>query len=250
MELIDYLYKGTVELNLDPELKGRVKVRIENLFGKQVDTSTPFLPWAYPMINSLGGSELYGESRIPEKDSEVWVFIPNIELLDPIFYFAGFNFEDTSMFHSKFSTMLQGLISAKTIVSTAIYPDMKFTYLKNGLSFGHSSGDSSKEMYVYHPSGTIIYIEDSGKIQVRTMSANIDIQSISGDIKAKTTSGDIVMEATPGKIKTKGTWEHDGTFTATKEITANNDTTKNTVGKHTHTVTAPGLQSVIPTPNT
>ena len=233
MKLTDYLHKGTVELNLDPEMKGRIKVRVENLFGT---APLVFLPWAYPMISSTGGSSDYGSSIIPEKNSEVWVVIPNIELLDPIFYLAGFNFEDTSDFHGKFMKEIKAQLSAKTITSTAIYPDMKFTALKNGLTFGYSSGSSSKEAFLFHPSGTIIYIENSGKIQVRTSSA---------DIKAVTASGDIEIEATTGKIKTKGIWEHDGTFEATKEITAMTESpgTSVTLSKHLH-------PSGIPGPNT
>lgn len=237
MQIIDYLYKGTVELNLDPEMKGRIKVRVENLFG---DTSVALLPWAYPIINSVGGSDDYGSSLIPEKGAEVWVLILNTDLLDPLFYLAGFNFEDTSSFHNKFTTEIKAQLSANTITSSSIYPDMKFTTLKNGLAFGYSSGDRSKEAFIFHPDGTIIYIENSGNIQVRTSSA---------DIKVKSTSGNIELEATSGKIKTKGVWEHTGDISVLEgkldvdlEVTAMNTSpaTKVSLSNHLTSTSVPG----------
>lgn len=235
MQIIDYLYKGTVELNLDPEMKGRIKVRVENLFG---NTSVALLPWAYPIINSVGGSDDYGSSLIPEKGAEVWVLILNTDLLDPLFYLAGFNFEDTSSFHNKFTTEIKAQLSANTITSSSIYPDMKFTTLKNGLAFGYSSGDSSKEAFIFHPDGTIIYIENSGNIQVRTSSA---------DIKVKSTSGNIELEATSGKIKTKGVWEHTGNMEVKEgklevglDITWLKESTPTKASTHTHLSAIPG----------
>lgn len=71
------LYAGTVEDNRDPELVGRVKVRVPHVFGPSgasgsIDTTD--LPWAFPMGAPAGGTDASGGlSWLPEKGDQVYV---------------------------------------------------------------------------------------------------------------------------------------------------------------------------------
>jgi hypothetical protein len=226
------LFKGVVESNLDPLFQGRIKVRVEELFGASKDTPTLFLPWCFPMTSSpIGGASDFGGSVVPEEDSEIWIYIGNLELLEPIWYISGFNFEDTSDFHMHFYSNILPELGILDIIPTAIYPEMKYQLMPNGICYGSSS--KSKEYFIFHPSGSFIYFQDNGDIKIGSQTNKIELETLSGDISAKTISGDIIIETLSGKIKSKGVWEHDGLFKATGEITAKYDTVNVSLTTHT-----------------
>jgi hypothetical protein len=242
------LHKGVVELNKDPFFQGRIKVRLPDFFGEQNDTPTPFLPWCFPMISSpFGGDSSYGGSFIPEEKSEVWVYIGNLELLEPIWYISGFNFEDTSDFHLHFYTKILPELALLDITPKAVYPDMKYQLMPGGICYGSSS--KSNEYFIFHPDGSFIFFQDGGDIKIGARNTKIELETISGDISAKTISGDIIIETLTGKIKSKGDWEHDGDFKATGEITAQSESTNISVSTHTH-IGNLGSDTAPPTPGT
>lgn len=76
-EEISGLYSGTVEDVLDPELIGRVKVRVPHVYGPvgvagSIDTSG--IPWAFPAGLPAGGSSASGGiSWLPEPGDQVYV---------------------------------------------------------------------------------------------------------------------------------------------------------------------------------
>lgn len=76
-EEISGLYSGTVEDVIDPELIGRIKVRVPHVYGPvgvagSIDTTD--LPWAFPAGLPAGGSSASGGiSWLPEPGDQVYV---------------------------------------------------------------------------------------------------------------------------------------------------------------------------------
>jgi len=85
-------YRGIVTNNSDPEERGRIKVIVPKVFGKELE-----LPWALPCVSSAG--EGFGAENIPNENDGVWVEFENGEAEKPIwvgFWWADeeFDFED------------------------------------------------------------------------------------------------------------------------------------------------------------
>lgn len=62
-------YIGTVEDAEDPNMQGRLKVRVPELYG---DIAAESLPWAQPQ-HTFGGGGDYGQFMIPPKGSKVMI---------------------------------------------------------------------------------------------------------------------------------------------------------------------------------
>ena len=85
-EIIDRFYIGIVEETIDPKRKGRIKVRIDRLHGKNGVGDfipTESLPWAVPKIEPGGGS--FG---VPGKNKVVYITHIEGDLYSPE-YFSG-----------------------------------------------------------------------------------------------------------------------------------------------------------------
>ena len=218
--------------NKDPELKGKVQIRIDHLFEGVRDSD---LPWAYPMININGGSATYGTGFIPEKDSLIWVAIENMDLLDPIFYISAFMWDDLS---SSIFQQFESVHGLKIGLSSQ-YPDVKFIRLKNGVTVGLSSSSTTPEIFVYHPTGSSLKFAKDGSIKVKDSlnTVSIVIKNNKIEINANTSS----------EIKTTGKWSHSGDFIATGEVVARSKSTYISLGTHQHPSAVPGNPSS-PTP--
>ena len=218
--------------NKDPQLKGRVKIRVKHLFEGVVDND---LPWAYPMIDINGGSATYGTGFIPEKDASIWVAIENMELLDPIFYISAFMWDDMSGSIFQQFEAVHGL----KIGLSSQYPDVKFLRLKNGVTVGLSSSTTTPEIFMYHPTGSSIKFAKDGSIKVKDSlnTVSIVIQNNKIEINADTTS----------EIRTFGKWRHSGDIIATGEVVARSESTYISLGTHQHPTAATGSPSP-PTP--
>jgi len=141
--------------NKDPKKMDRIQIDIPHLFKKVPKDD---LPWAYPMLQSTGGEDIaYGKSCIPEKDSMIWVTIENMELFDPIFYFANYSYSDTNSIYNTAFLKVKSLIKSATSYGAA-----KFTIFKNGITIGVDSSDSNPELFMYHPKGTSLLIDKDG----------------------------------------------------------------------------------------
>jgi hypothetical protein len=174
------VHYGTVVENNDLELQaGRVKIRIPYLHG---DISNDLLPWAKPMTLFSGGSNSYGKSCIPEINSLVWIVFDNeVDMLKP-FYIADIhlnNFNPHLLFKNNIASNITGFSS--------IYPDVKYEYYKNGVCIAVSSNASTPEVTIYHPSGSYIFVNSSGEIQIKAGTVALE-KSVLGETLKQTLS--------------------------------------------------------------
>lgn len=147
------LHYADVIDNNDSEKKGRVKIKIPYLYK---NTTDDLLPWATQFCIGGGGSNEYGKSFIPEKDSKVWIgFYDEPDMQKP-FYIADIQLSEIHP-HNLFEDSVKSEIE-----SSSSYPNTKYTYYKNGICIGVDSSGDSPEIFVYHPSGSYFKIDDNG----------------------------------------------------------------------------------------
>jgi len=175
------IYAATVFKNTDPLLEGRVQIYID-LFMSGYSES--LLPWARPFFSSTGGSSEYGESRIPEEDSKVWVWFENEEDKKNPFYVTGIQLQQLSPHLLYEENVRNNITDNGTTLATATYPDVKFTYEKNGVCVFVSSG-IEKEWGVYHPSGTYLFISNDGKVYLRSGSGDTERMVLGETLRSK-----------------------------------------------------------------
>lgn len=173
------LWEAEVIDNNDPDKAGRVKIKIPTLHAR-VDNDN--LPWAKQKSLFSGGSDSYGSSTIPEIGSLVWVQFDNDKDYLKPFYVADIhlnNFHPHSLFEDNVKSSITGFSSS--------YPDVKYHYYKNGNCVGVSSNASTPEIFIFHKSGTNIFIDANGKIFV-TGKSDIEVKD--------NTNNKITMDAT------------------------------------------------------
>lgn len=147
------LHYADVIDNNDSEKKGRIKIKIPYL---HKNTTDDLLPWATQFCIGGGGSNEYGKSFIPEKDSKVWIgFYDEPDMQKP-FYIADITLSEIHP-HNLFEDNVKSEIE-----SSSSYPNTKYTYYKNGICIGVDSSEGSPEIFVYHPSGSYFKIDDNG----------------------------------------------------------------------------------------
>jgi len=152
-----------------------IKIRIPYLMNGIIDDN---LPWALPFYSSTGGSDEHGNSCIPEKNSLVWVFFYDEKLNKNLFYIADINltnFGSASLFEDNAKSNITGFSSS--------YPDIKFIYLKNGVSIAISSNDSSPEIAIYHPEGAYFFINSSGEIHLKGSNGSLEFSALGETLK-------------------------------------------------------------------
>jgi len=183
MKIKEFHYAKIVS-NKDSDEAGRVSIRIAHLHDKVTDD---LLPWAKPFASGFGGSTSFGKSEIPEENSLVWVLFENErDFLIP-YYIADVNlneFHPHSLFYDNVKSSIDGFSSS--------YPDVKYTYYKNGICTAISSNSSSPEIVIYHPKGSYLFINSSGDILLNG-ATKVDITtktdiSLSSDTKIDITS--------------------------------------------------------------
>ena len=152
------LYQAQVVDNNDPDKAGRVKIKVPGIHS---NVPEDLLPWAKQKTLFLGGSNTHGKSSIPEIDSLVWIaFDDPIDYLRP-FYDADIQLNKFNP-HKLFDTNVKSAITG----FSSSYPDVKYEYYKNGICVAISSSDDSPEIAIYHPTGTNIFINKDGKINI------------------------------------------------------------------------------------
>lgn len=204
---IQNLFIAKVIDNVDPLKEGRVQIFIESIMSGFKDEH---LPWARPFNNGFGGSEDFGEMKIPEKDSLVWVFAEKPRNFKNWYYLSAVSLKKLNPF-KKILTFLNGKFklpfSSKGLGLSSSYPDIKLNYYKNGIVVGVSNDSSNPEIFIYHPESAMIVIDKNGKIKSRS--------------DEWTHYGDIIVK--------------EGELKVGKEITWNNDTTATKASTHVHT---------------
>lgn len=150
------LWEAEVIDNNDPLQAGRIKIKIPTLHAK-VDEEN--LPWAKQFSLFSGGSNTYGQSFIPEIGSLVWVQFDNDKDYLKPFYIADIHLNNFHP-HKLFDTNIKSHISG----FSSVYPDIKYTYYKNGVCIGVSSNADTPEVFIYHPEGAYTFIDSDGKI--------------------------------------------------------------------------------------
>jgi len=177
--LFEGLHLAEVIDNNDPDKFGRVKIR-PLIEGK--DYNSNHLPWAKPLLKSSGGSASHGKSDIPENNSKVWITYEKFKTRKNPFYIYDGTDNNLNPYQ-KFDDTIKSNITGQEIPAFASsYPDVKFNLYKNGICIGASSNSTNKEFFIYHPSGSMIFINKDGKILQKSSGA-INIEAGSGTIE-------------------------------------------------------------------
>jgi hypothetical protein len=163
-----YHYAEVIDNNDILLQAGRVQIKIPYLHN---EVSNDLLPWAKQMSAFTGGSDSHGKSYIPEIGSRVWVIFENeVDMLKP-FYIADVHlnqFNPHTLFNDNVSSEISGFSS--------IYPDVKYEYYANGICIGVSSSLLTPEIFIYHPSGSHVFIDTTGKININS-AIGVEIKS-------------------------------------------------------------------------
>ena len=178
------LYPAVVIDNNDEQKAGRVKIRINALMN---DVKKSDLPWASTFSNNGGGSNSHGVSNIPEIDSQVYVFFMDDVTFDNCFYMADMQFTEKHG-HKLFEENVKANVSFESN-----YPDVKYIYLKNGITLAMSSSDETPEISIYHPSAQIT-IDKDGNTLIEGNKNEINLDNNGITIKDNN-SNTIIMDA-------------------------------------------------------
>lgn len=102
-ELISFdIKRGVVENINDPELAGRIKVRIFGIHSDNPEyVKTEHLPWSIPATSIGGGSRGIGEFTVPPIGSHVFVFFEGGDYNFPVYFAAAPAIEDVEDYHGK-----------------------------------------------------------------------------------------------------------------------------------------------------
>lgn len=217
---IENLYIAEVKKNDDMsnvsqarDVGGKIQIYVEEIMHGWKNKD---LPWARPFVG--GGSDSYGSIIVPEVGDKVWVFCEKEDLYKNWYYITGVSLKKTNI-----AQKILQFINTKLKIPTmpngsgglglkGKYPDYKIIRFKNEITIGVNSKE--KEVFIHHPSGSWIMINEDG-----------DIQS-------------------------KGKWKHYGELEVTKEVTAMSEipAMKVTLSKHIHVSSVPGSPTAPPTP--
>lgn len=136
--------KGTVVINNDPLLLGRIKVRIDVLH--PVDLEDENIPWVMTK-NFLSSSNNQGNVSIPDIGTECWVFFPNDDVTSGIF------------------------LGALPNIKLELTEDYPFSYGFIDRSGSLFIANTQKDSYTfYHVSGTFFTIDGAGHVEFDTAS--------------------------------------------------------------------------------
>lgn len=147
---------NSLENTENPAMDGAVQIYVEPIMnGWEED----HYPWAYPDTAGTGGSSDFGTSNIPEEDSFIWVWYEREDFKN-WFYGGAVNNSEISP-HDLFMTNVQA-----ELLSQSIYPNAKYMYFKNGICVGVDSSDTNPEIFMFHPQGASLFIDNLGQVFV------------------------------------------------------------------------------------
>lgn len=209
------IYRGVVEDNLDPELRGRVRARI---WGRHTDKKvktliegipTAELPWAEPCLPIMeGGISGFGTFGVPVQGSHVMMFFENGHPSQPRYFASmpgvpntaadptkGFN-DPNGVYPSSFRLgepdwhKLARGDSANTLVTTknslrdsiepvspyaAQYPHNWVIATHGGVTIELDSTPGNERINIYHPSNSYIEIDKDGNMVIKSNSNKIEV---------------------------------------------------------------------------
>ncbi|GAB1257657.1 hypothetical protein NBRC116494_21590 [Aurantivibrio plasticivorans] len=180
-------YRGFVADNLDPEKRGRIKVRVPSLLGDQ-DTG-----WALP-CSPFGGLADQGLFMVPEIDSQIWVEFEEGNLDKPIW--VGVFWQQTS------DTPSEAAIEEPTT-------RMIKTTSGHVLQFDDKAGEEQFRLFhpagselLVNPEGTVSYTDAGGSsITLDAESNSIVIEDSNGNTTTMDSSGTIIEDSNGNKIE-------------------------------------------------
>ena len=96
------MWRGMVVDNIDPEVKGRIKIYVPGVYPAAFSKETDKLPWAEPAMSIFGGSGNYAEMGLNQetgvcsvphanKDdlnsaAQVWLFFEQNDIQKPVYF--------------------------------------------------------------------------------------------------------------------------------------------------------------------
>jgi phage baseplate assembly protein gpV len=214
------LFVAKVINNFDIKKEGRVQIYVQSIMEN-------WKPQHYPFARYISGS---GISNIHEIGDTVWVFCEKPNLKKNWYVLGTFEESNTNP-HNKYTNPL---------LSSAKYPNLKYMKLDNGLTIGMSSSISSPEIFVDHPFGTSILINDNGEVKIKVLNGTCEFEMDKmGKVKLKTygeiiLDGDTVIEK---DVKMKGDVKIEGDLKVEGEVKCDSDIKAGTISlmNHTHT---------------
>jgi hypothetical protein len=161
-------YIGKIIDNNHADQDGRCQIFIEPLHH---DLQKNQYPW-FKM-------ERDWTSNIPEIDDYVWCWFVEEEFHRQGYYGSNVTLKEYHD-HLEYEDNVKATVGAE-----AEYPDVKFIKLKNGVSIAFSSGDSTPEITIHHPTA-YVFIDKDGNISIDSNSNKIEMKDtgiveISGD---------------------------------------------------------------------
>ena len=169
-------YLAKVIDNNDPNKYGRIKIYIEVLmWGLKPD----MYPWAYP--------DTALSSFIPEIGDFVWIFFEDEDkqTFKKPFYQNVLQFESLNTQNKSIGSM------------TGSYPDLKYIWLKNGVSIALNSNQTEASISV---GSAEIYINPSGEVHIKGSSGTLE-SSVLGET-LKTTLEKLIDEINKITVQT------------------------------------------------
>lgn len=150
------MYRGIVVNNLDPELVGKLQIRVLPMFQTIEDA---LLPWAIPAMPISSGAGLgTGTFSIPLIGTFVWVFFEEGDIYQPVYFAeaqnAGFGIP---------SDVQSG------------YPNTRAMVFPSGIKI--IVDDNATSISIVHPTQSIITMDALGKITISSASG-IDIAAV------------------------------------------------------------------------
>lgn len=149
-------YRGIVVNNYDPELAGKIQVRVLPVF-QSIDDAV--LPWAIPaMPISSGAGYGTGTLAIPIVGSFVWVFFEEGDIYQPV-YFAE----------------AQNLAYGIPAQTQAGYPNTRVISFPSGIQL--IVDDTTPSITILHPTQSVIVIDGNGKTTVSSAN-DLDLSAL------------------------------------------------------------------------
>ena len=136
--------KGTVVVNNDPLMLGRIRVRISSLHPQELEDEN--IPWVMTknFFSCVNGQ---GNANIPDIGTECWILFPNDDITSGIF------------------------LGALPNIKLELSEDYPFTYGFIDRSGSLFAANTQKDSYTfYHVSGTFFTIDGAGHVEFDTAS--------------------------------------------------------------------------------